>query len=548
MNGRTLRMILLLGVLLLFCLCASSAAPEPPVFSADSGFYDESFYLTLSGEGTVYYTLDCSDPDESSSVSSSPLLLQDPSGSENVYSAIRDVSPFLNEYLLESGTVGKNSYAVPAEPVDKAAVVRAVCVDRYGRRSEVATKCYFFGFDEKEGYGDFPILSIVTDPANLFDPVQGIYVGGVVMDEYIRSLEDIADYDLMYVQWQSGGNFTVHGESMEREACAELLGPQGGALFSGQVGLRVRGGFSRLYPCKNLNLFSDRGSSLGEWVPALSSVSDSLSVYQGNVNDKVKNILIARLAAPLSLTVRQYVPCVLFLEGEYWGNCALTERFDDSFFKAYCGITEGNLVYVKNGVLELGKDSDYALYEELQALAETDLSLPENYAAFLQVADENSWIDYFAAEIYLANIDWLLNNTALYRSRVVEGRERSDARWRWIIFDDDYSLLPDQVYTDSLTRAASLDPLFCALLENDGFRSALLSRLRELAETVFSPENTRQAIDTLRSELREPMAKEYGRFFGGGSAEDFDAFCDELQTFFELRHDYVLEQYGEAHG
>lgn len=547
MNGRRLRLILLpllLGALVLFCLCAPSTAPASPVFSADSGFYDDSFFLTLSGEGTIYYTLDCSDPDESSPVYASPLLLEDPSGQPNVYSAIRDVSPFLNEYLLESGAVGNNRYVVPAEPVDKAAVVRAVCVDRQGRHSEVVTKCYFFGLDEKEGYGDLPVLSLVTDPDNLFDPVQGIYVGGEEMDEYIRSLEDIGDFDL----WAATANFFLRGDSTERECCAELLDRQSSVLFSGQYGLRIRGGFSRLYPAKNLNLFADRSGSLSSKVPDLPSVSQSLSIYQGNVNDKLKNYLIARLAAPLSLTVRNFVPCVLFLEGEYWGNCALTERFDDSFFREYCGIAEGNAVFIKNGALELGKERDYALYEELQALTEADLSLPENYAAFLKAADEDSWIDYYAAEIYLANIDWLLNNTALYRSRITEGGELSDARWRWILFDDDYSLLLDQVYSDSFARAASLDPLFCSLLENDGFRSALLSRLRELADTVFSPENTRQTIDALREEFREPMVKEYGRFYGGGSAEDFDAFCDGLQTFFELRHDYVLEQYGEAYG
>ena len=57
---------------------------------------------------------------------------------------------------------------------------RAVNVDEEGNRSPVASATYFVGFDQKEGYRGMNILSILTEPDNLFDYDKGIYVMGSI--------------------------------------------------------------------------------------------------------------------------------------------------------------------------------------------------------------------------------------------------------------------------------------------------------------------------------------------------------------------------------
>jgi len=62
-------------------------AVQPPVFSADSGFYSEPFMLTLTAEpGTeIYYTLDSTDPNMNSIKYEGPILIKDATPNENVY-------------------------------------------------------------------------------------------------------------------------------------------------------------------------------------------------------------------------------------------------------------------------------------------------------------------------------------------------------------------------------------------------------------------------------------------------------------------------------
>ena len=107
-----------------------SAAVRQPVFSQDSGFYDNSFSLTITAEEgcTVYYTTDGSDPTTESEVYSGPITVEDMSDTQNRLSARTDIVP--------------GNAAAPRSSVDKAAVIRAVSVDSEGRISEPVTKTY----------------------------------------------------------------------------------------------------------------------------------------------------------------------------------------------------------------------------------------------------------------------------------------------------------------------------------------------------------------------------------------------------------------------
>ena len=40
------------------------------------------------------------------------------------------------------------------------------------------------------------------------------------------------------------------------------------------------------------------------------------------------------------------------------------------------------------------------------------------------------------------------------------------------------------------------------------------------------------------------MANEYSRFLNGRSEADFVQSCEDIKTFFQLRHDYIMEEYG----
>lgn len=89
---------------------------EDPVLSAESGFYEESFELSISHAlGTeVYYTRDGSIPTVESMHYEESILIDDASDNPNVYAARDDIYP---------------GVYIPEETVDKAVVVRAIAVD-----------------------------------------------------------------------------------------------------------------------------------------------------------------------------------------------------------------------------------------------------------------------------------------------------------------------------------------------------------------------------------------------------------------------------------
>ena len=105
---------------------------KAPVFSAESGFYDNDLELTITaGKGmTIYYTLDGSDPVSSGTKYEGAVSLSDRSSEPDILSANTDVAVQANP---------------PGTPVDKAVVVRAAAVDSKGAHSPIAVGTYFIG-------------------------------------------------------------------------------------------------------------------------------------------------------------------------------------------------------------------------------------------------------------------------------------------------------------------------------------------------------------------------------------------------------------------
>ena len=88
-----------------------------------------------------------------------------------------------NKYSARTDISAYTDILAPDEGVLKAAIVRAVAVDGQGRVSDIITKTYFVGSANVEKYRNMKVISLVTDPDNLFDYDKGIYVKGKVYDD-----------------------------------------------------------------------------------------------------------------------------------------------------------------------------------------------------------------------------------------------------------------------------------------------------------------------------------------------------------------------------
>lgn len=504
--------------------------------SKPSGFYEEPFYLELRApEGYICYTLDGSDPDLDGLLYTGPILIEDASEHENVLSAREDLDGFVYSDLQSIGI------ELPKQKVDKATILRAAYYDTTGIKTEEVLRSYFVGFQNKPGYEDMEVLSIVTDPENLTNYETGIFVRGKRFDEEI----------------QDGGvegNYSNRGPDWEREARFQYFGTDGELLYEAPCGIRIMGGWHRLSVLKSFNLYARKEYGDSDTFDydffGTSLRPHKLTIHSGS-NDyygKIQNLMVSNLTRGLDMGTLNYRICVLFLNGEYWGIYNLTEKYDSQYLAQTYGVDKDDVISVKAGERENGSAEDFHLYTEaVEFLEESDLTLEENYRKFQELFDEQSLLDLFATEIYCArHSDWPNGNIHLWRTVSSDGEGYGDGRWRYLLYDlDSLGLTEDLIEHDTLQSAMDDCAYFRSLCRNETFRKKLGANILRLGAEYLSPERVNPVIDSYQTMMEEPMKVYYQRFFNSDSQRFYERMSSN-RNFFEGRMD-AMKVLLEAH-
>ena len=256
--------------------------------------------------------------------------------------------------------------------------------------------------------------------------------------------------------------------------------------------------------------------------------------------------LAETLTDGMDFTDREMAPCVLFLDGEYWGVFWLSPRFKADYLSQKYGVDPRNIVGIKHGHVEIGQDEDEALYNDMvEYIADHDMRDPDNYARACELLDIQSCIDYFAMEIYIGNSDWPINNIALWRTRFRDDTNFGDCRWRWILYDVEQGMHLEWVKANTMKDAANRDPMFAGLLKNESFSKALREKLLALSVDTFSPERVSAFIADYKQRMAEAIVKKYLRFSHATmTLDDFYEGCDSIEQFFRERPEIIMKRYG----
>ena len=470
--------------------------PEP-VFSHRGGYYDQPFDLELTAEaGTrIYYTLDGSNPGPEGLLYGQPIRVENRSGEPNRFRAVPNV---VTDWRDRQGEI-------TGEAVDKATVVRAVAVDSQGRTSGIATRTYFVGLDQ---YREKTVVSIAADPEDFFGE-DGIYVTGKEYDAwYEANAEWIATNPKRTYDWiwedEPEPNFMKRGEAWERPGNVELL--RGIEVLNQPAGFRISGSSSRDAFFKRLNVYAREaygGSSLFK-----SEIFEGKATHSFTLRDGFLNAFVPSLVAGRDLAVLQGIPAAVFLNGEYWGDCYLCEKYHDSFFASTYGVRESNVRFLKISRDAWMTEDERSLYEkEFTAFfRDKDLADPENYEAFCRRADVQSYIDFLCTNLYVNNEDMTdTQNILLWRVNEPEGEQEKDGRWRWGLYDmdlrwgeirevqgveHDYEANTFSVPIPHIFYGMSYadQPMYQALRRNQTFRRQFVMTFMDLVNTVFDPE------------------------------------------------------------
>ena len=413
------------------------------------------------------------------------VQMQAPVESATVYYTLDGADP----------TVGGQVYTAPLE-VKETTVLRAVALRAGVPVSTVTTATYLVG--EMNG---LPVLSLVTDPAHLWDEEKGIHV-----------------------------NAEERGRAWERPVTVQWLSPAEELGFSVGAGLRIHGGGSRSYTTKQ----SFRLYFRGEYGPrelayplfgAEPGQTYDQLVLRGGYNDSwpcndvpdcyrgdavyVRDQLVRELHGAMGQVAARGRWVVVYLNGAYWGLYNLTERIDDAFLSTHFDHDYWDLVRTEEHV---------AWDEFVDWITGTDLSEAAQYELALQQLDIENFTSFIILELWAGDTDWDGGNW--YAARMRYG---PDARWRLFVWDaettfglahgidatEDVSF--SQVVIDNGARGP-LIPILASLLASPQYQAYFTVQVERQLAGALATTAVRNRLAALVTELRPAIAAEAARW------------------------------------
>lgn len=590
-------------------------ATEEVTFSRESGTYGEAFQLELSGaEGdtALYYTTDGSDPSDPDNENrilyqDGGIAITDRSDDENVLSAIDPV--LFDSVNVTASKDGKNFESTIQKPskeaVDKCTVIKAVAQHADGTCSGVFTNTYFVGDMAEHIAGisksckaagkDLAVMSISMDADDLFDSAKGIYVKGdtfeKALQEYLADGGSINSDTAADTCRKLDANYKQKGKDWERKTHIDYFESDGSKTkckLQQDCGIRIQGNYSRSDYQKSFRLYArdeygKKNFKYGFWDSALDD--------QGKVIDKYKKIVLRNggncafttkfsdsywqsLLQDIDCDNQSARPCVLYLNGEYWGAYILQDDFCGAFMENKHGVNKDDVVIYKGdaeaiqplgykldeGELPEGvSDEDYYL-KNLEAFMSnhTDVSDQKDYDEIAAMVDEDSIIDYFATEVWINNKwDWPGKNWSMWKSVVTDASNPyADGKWRFLIYDVEFGGISGSGDTGSnavkdarlLKTGTSVKSssnknydkphvrCFALMMTNKAFREKFIARLESFSEGMFEYDRADRQTDLFQGTYQPILQQFFDRFpTGDGMTADRAINGEGWNTYGTLR-------------
>jgi hypothetical protein len=301
--------------------------------------------------------------------------------------------------------------------------VRSFTSNGQGLPSATVDHTYIINEDNHE----LPVISIITDEANLWAWDSGIYVMGP------NASPNYPHFGSNFWQpWSKKSRMEFFDASQQKQ-------------FDAIFDLEIHGGWSRAEPQKSFRIDA-KSIYTGDIEYALIPGKPELTAYnnfnlrnggQHGASDRIQDAVISRLAKNTSIDRMGYQACIVYLNGAYWGLYGLREKIDEHYVESNHGISSKNVDLMNwNGALAGSEDHFAATYSLLQNTPANDPNFIDHFSSRFDI---DNYIDYFIFQTYIQNQDWLgiawgLNNTKLWRPDTTAGR------WRYVLYDTDAGL------------------------------------------------------------------------------------------------------------
>lgn len=455
-------------------------------YSVAGGLYTKGDVLSVelfAGEGErIYYTLDCSNPDQNSTLyTGTPITI--------------DSTTILRTRVYRDGYLP----------------------------SLMKTQSYLYNVKNAE---DAPyVVSLVSDPDGLFGYKRGIMVKG-----------PNARPTFPYGAYGEGANFWM---DWEREAHIEFFTSDGQTPISQECGIKIHGRNSRAYELKPLKVIARASYGDADFSHSIfpdreyDNYESFILRYAGQDYKYafMRDVVLTSLAADTGVMYQEAVECICYLNGKYYSTMYVREHMNTFAICRFNGWEgqEDNIDLVKgaNGVMQ-GSNDTYKALEDWLDKHKHDTQ--ECYEAIDSIIDIDNFIEYCTLQIFIGTPDTV--NVKRYRN------PNGDGKWRWILYDVDRAMRRERIDGFKNLAQGTNARLFQACMHNSIIRERFLKHLNEQLSTTLSAENVVGLIQEQYNRIMPLMDKYLDMM--DISKSDYKSMVESFAREVERRHKQVL--------
>ncbi len=331
-----------------------------------------------------------------------------------------------------------------------------------------------------------PVLSLVTDPKNLWSDSTGVFIEGL-----FKNYEDRSD-------------------SCERKASIQYF-PTDGEVRQQAINFKIYGAGTRRRPKKSMT-FKPRGGEMANWF------------FSSNKNEYIDGFVVRACYSDASrfknevvkgvndimdsdLLMQEYMPSVLYVNGEYWGVYNIYERKNDDFITAHTGKKVAHLLNgnTRQAKTVKGENTSYVAF--LDEINSIDVKSIEAFDLIEENFEIESLLDFWVHELFTLKAD-------RFNNRFWKSKEKS-TKWSYVGYDFDIGFVwPINPRTKKHFKekdAAGIE-MFGKCIQNPQFSTRFFSRLSDYMNFGYTQTEVAKILERADALTREEFKLDFGRW------------------------------------
>ena len=267
--------------------------------------------------------------------------------------------------------------------------------------------------------------------------------------------------------------------------------------------------------------------------------------------------------AGLHLDERTWLPCVLYVNGTYWGLYDFREKVDDKDFTKYYYKTQSDSLQMLktwgNTWSAYGGNQAQADWNSLASyILSNNMVLPAKYNYVESMYSVKSLADYVILNSFSVCSDWLNWNTLWWRGL---NSACDKKKWRYGLWDEDATFRHYINYTNIPNSNVDADPcdpealgnpgneghipILNALLKNPSFKKYYVMRYFDLLNTGLSCQRLTDILDSMIYIIAPEMPGQIQKW--GGTLSEWQTNVADLRSFILARCDTVVNKFNACY-